>query len=67
MDYINLIREVAFVTAIMSDLEEPLTFQEAWHHPHLQERAKWRAAIRKEFKDMINRGVWRLINQGQRP
>ena len=38
---------------------EPKTFQEAWWLEDLEEREKWRTAIRKEFHDMIRRGVWR--------
>ena len=38
---------------------EPKSFQEAWWHEDLEEREKWRAAIRKEFHDMIRRGVWK--------
>ena len=34
-------------------------FREAWDHPDPAEREKYRAAIRKELKDAINRGVYR--------
>jgi hypothetical protein len=40
--------------------DEPRFFQEAWHHPDPIKREKWREAIRKEFRDMISRGVWRV-------
>ena len=39
--------------------DKPKSFQEARHHPDPIERAKWRTSIRKEFQDMIKRGVWR--------
>ena len=38
---------------------EPKSFQEAWWHKDLEEREKWRTAIKKEFHNMIRRGVWR--------
>ena len=47
--------------------DEPTTFQEAWHHENVQERKGWRNAIRKEFHDMIKRGVWRQIERKEVP
>jgi len=44
------------------DEVEPRNFREAWDHPDPVKREKWRMAIRKEFKDMINREVWRKID-----
>jgi hypothetical protein len=46
---------------------EPTTFREAWDHPDPQSREKWREAIRKEFRDMINRGIWRKIKRKGMP
>ena len=40
-------------------IEEPKTFQEAWHHTNQHQQTKWREAIKKELKDMINQGVFR--------
>jgi hypothetical protein len=37
----------------------PLTFKDAWYHEDPDERAKWRAAIRLEFKQMLKNMVWR--------
>ena len=37
----------------------PLNFREAWDHADITERNLWRDAIKKEFKDMIDRKVWR--------
>jgi len=37
----------------------PLTFQDAWYHEDPEERAKWREAIRLEFKQMLKNLVWR--------
>ena len=51
----------------VEDDEEPTNFQQAWHHPDPTKREKWRTAIRKEFRDMINRGVWREIDRNKMP
>jgi len=37
---------------------KPTTFDEAYNHKDLEQPAKWHAAIQKEFKEMINHGVW---------
>ena len=44
-----------------STIKEPATFREAWDHSDEQQREKWRAAIRKELKDMTNHGVFRKV------
>jgi hypothetical protein len=33
-------------------LKEPKTFEDAYYHPNLEERMKWREAISKEFDEM---------------
>ena len=48
-------------------IEEPKTFQEAWHHTDLNQQTKWREAIKKELKDMINRGVFRKVKRSTMP
>ena len=52
------IAEIALLSMLQGG-NEPHTFNEAWNHPDMEQRKKWRDAIRKEFRDMINRGVWR--------
>ena len=42
-------------------IEEPKTFQEAWNNPNLDQQTKWREAIKKELRDMINCGVFRKV------
>ena len=37
----------------------PTTFREAWDHPHLHKRKKWREAIRLEFSQIIKNMVWK--------
>ena len=61
------IQETCFISAVTSDPTEPKTFQEAWHSPIEEERNKWQAAIRKEIRSMINRGVWRKIDKMKIP
>jgi len=46
---------------------EPRNFQEAWYHQNPEKRQNWRVAIRKEFKDMIQRGVWCDIKRSSIP
>jgi hypothetical protein len=58
----KLMWEVAF-TSMDSGYDDPKTFEEAWNHPDPVEREKWREAIRKEFRDMIKRSVWRKCSK----
>ena len=44
---------------VKADYVEPKTLQEAYNHPDPVQRKMWRDGIRKEFRDMINRKVWR--------
>ena len=59
--------DFAFVGGTMEGHQNPVTFQEAWHHPDEHERSSWQAAIRKEFKDMISKGVWRYTKTSKVP
>ena len=61
------IQETCFISAVTSGPTEPKTFQEAWHSPIEEERNKWQAAIWKEIRSMINRGVWRKIDKMKIP
>ena len=61
------IHETCLISAVTSGPTEPKTFQEAWHSPVEEERNNWQAAIRKEIKSMINRGVWRKIDKVKIP
>ena len=56
------IHETCLISAVTSGPTEPKTFQEAWHSPVEEERQNWQIAIRKEIKSMINRGVWRKMD-----
>ena len=48
-------------------IKEPTTFREAWDHSDEQQREKWRTTIRKELKDMTNRGVFRKVKWNKMP
>ena len=69
----NTLPDFAFVAALVSDsmqaskttndkqtneLKEPTTFREAWDHHDKEQRQQWREAIKKELRDMTNRGVF---------
>ena len=59
------IQETCLTSAVTSGQTEPKTFREAWHYPVESERDNWRAAIRKEIRSMINRGVWRKTDRAK--
>ena len=61
------IQESCLISAVTSGPTEPKTFEEAWHYPIENDRNKWRAAIRKEIRSMINRGVWRKTDRAKIP
>ena len=48
-------------------IEEPKTFDAAYNHEDPEQRDKWRAAIKKEFGDMIRRGVWKKFKRSDMP
>jgi len=43
--------------------DEPRNSQETWYHQNKEKRQNWRVAICKEFKDMIQPGVWDVIER----
>ena len=61
------IQETCLISAVTSGPTEPQTFQEAWHYPIENERERWRIAIRKEIRSMIERGVWRKTDRKKIP
>ena len=61
------IQETCFISAVTSGPNEPKTFQEAWHSQVKEERENWQKAIRKEIKNMIERGVWRKVERKNIP
>ena len=44
-----------------------MTFSDAWDHPKVHDRLKWREAIVKEFKDMRGKGVWKKVKLSDIP
>ena len=61
------IQETCLISAVTSGPTEPKTFQEAWHSPIEKEKDNWSAAIRKDIKSMIERGVWRKRDRKRIP
>ena len=61
------IQETCMISVVTSGPTEPKTFQEAWHYPIEKERDNWTAAIRKEIRSMIERGVWRKTDRKKIP
>ena len=61
------IQETCLLSPVTSRPTEPNTFQEAWHYPVENEKNCWRAAIWKEIKSMIERGVWRNTDRKKIP
>ena len=47
--------------------EKPETFEEAYYHPDLKFRLRWRIAIKKEFRDMNSRKVWEMMTKKDIP
>ena len=61
------IQETCLISVVTSGPTEPRTFKEAWHHQIEKERENWRAAIWKEIKSMIERGVWKKTDRKKIP
>ena len=59
--------DICLVGGTDDEYVNPVTFQDAWNHPDLTERKKWREDIKKEFRYMIKRGVWRDIKRKNVP
>ena len=60
-------QEACLISAVTSGPTEPKTYKEASHSPIEKERDKWRAAIRKEIRSMIDRGVQRMTDKRRIP
>ena len=61
------LHETAFVTSTMSDPDEPQSFQEARWDPDQIAREKWQEPIHREFKKMLDMGVWRHVKREDCP
>ena len=55
------------VSAVTSTATEPQTFVQAWQHTDPIKQEKYREAVRKEFRDMLNKGVWRVQSRSTMP
>ncbi len=54
-------------TSYKDIFEAPGSFEEAWNHPDLWQRDRWRKAIAKEFKKMEERQVWKKVSRSSMP
>ena len=61
------IQETCLISAVTSGTTKPKSFQEAWHYPIEDEKERWRIAIKKEIRSMIERGVWRKTDRKKIP
>ena len=64
---LGLNEDYCFVGGTDEEYINPMSFGEAWDHENEQEREHWRNAIKKEFSDMIRRGVWKHTKKQQIP
>jgi hypothetical protein len=46
---------------------KPKTFQSTWHHKNMKFRERFWQAIRKEFREMLKRGIWRNMKRRDIP
>jgi hypothetical protein len=58
--------ELVLIT-ILSGGNDPYKFKEAWDHPDPIHKKGWRGGIGKEFGDMKDRGVWKVIPKSEVP
>ena len=57
---LNFLIDLAMITTKSLPVpEEPTSFNEAWNHPDITCREKWREAICREFAGMNKQQVWR--------
>ena len=49
------------------ETSKPTKFREAWDHEDPTQRDKWRDAIKKELRNMINRGVFWKVKRSSMP
>jgi hypothetical protein len=60
-------QEFGFVGAVTGDYNEPAHFDEAWNAKSSEDKKGWREAVRKEFGDMQERGVWQIVKKKEIP
>jgi len=67
---VNEVKTLAFKAAYEHHLIEPTTFNEVYNHKDPKQQTKWHKAIKKEFRDMTNQGLWavqsQVLNNSQR-
>ena len=63
----NEAAETAFVGAIDSNYAAPKSFNEAWNNADIEEQEGRQKGIKKEYQEMINKGVWKVKKQEEIP
>ena len=58
--------ELKQVVAKLKEIK-PETFDEAYNHPDMKHRMRWRLAIEKEKQDFLKRDVWKPIKRKDIP
>ena len=65
---LNFLIDLSMIsTKSISVPEEPTSFNEAWNHPDITCREKWREVIRKEFANMNKQQVWQKTTKSLMP
>ena len=59
--------DIAFIGGTDETHVNPVTFEDVWDHPTADEQAALRTASWKEFRDMIDRKVWRRAKANEIP
>jgi len=57
------VKTLDYESAFEHHLIEPTTFDEAYNHEDPKQQTKWHVAIKKEFRDMTNQGVWHKVKR----
>ena len=64
----ELVEERADFAFSMVDLvKDPESFEDAFNHPEIDKKMKWRHAISKEFEEMKSKGVWEKFKKSEIP
>ena len=56
-----------FAFSMVDLVKDPESFEDAFNHPEIDKKIKWRLAISKEFEDMKVKGVWEKFSKSGIP
>ena len=64
----ELVEERADFACSVADLvKDPESFEDAFNHPEIDKKMKWRHTISKEFEEMKARGIWEKFKKLEIP